>query len=143
MKKVSDLLNEKGRDVWSLPPDATVYEAIDQMARKHVGALLIMEDEILVGIVSERDYARKVILAGKSSRETPVRDIMSHPVVCARPDLTVEEALALMADRGIRHMPVMVENKVGGVISMRDVVRGILADRELEIQQLTAYITSG
>jgi len=143
MKKVSDLLNEKGRDVWSLPPDATVYEAIDQMARKHVGALLIMEDEILVGIVSERDYARKVILEGKSSRETPVRDIMSHPVVCARPDLTVEEALALMADRGIRHMPVMVENKVGGVISMRDVVRGILADRELEIQQLTAYITSG
>ena len=78
-----------------------------------------MEDEILVGIVSERDYARKVILEGKSSRETPVRDIMSHPVVCARPDLTVEEALALMADRGI------------------------LADRELEIQQLTAYITSG
>lgn len=143
MKKVSDLLNEKGRDVWSLPPDATVYEAIDQMARKHVGALLIMEDEILVGIVSERDYARKVILKGKSSRETPVRDIMSHPVVCARPDLTVEEALALMADRGIRHMPVMVEDKVGGVISMRDVVRGILADRELEIQQLTAYITSG
>ena len=143
MKKVSDLLNEKGRDVWSLPPDATVYEAIAQMARKHVGALLIMEDEILVGIVSERDYARKVILEGKSSRETPVRDIMSHPVVCARPDLTVEEALALMADRGIRHMPVMVENKVGGAISMRDVVRGILADRELEIQQLTAYITSG
>ena len=143
MKKLSDLLNEKGRDVWSLPPDATVYEAIDQMARKRVGALLIMEDEVLIGIVSERDYARKVILEGKSSRETRVRDIMSHPVTCARPDLTVEEALALMADRGIRHMPVMVEDKVGGVISMRDVVRGILADRELEIQQLTAYITSG
>ncbi len=143
MKRVSDLLNEKGRDVWSLPPDATVYEAIDQMARKHVGALLIMEDQTLVGIVSERDYARKVILEGKSSRETPVRDIMSHPVACARPELTVEEALALMADRHIRHMPVMVEDKVDGVISMRDVVRGIIADRELEIQQLTAYITSG
>ena len=106
-------------------------------------SLCANKDEILVGIVSERDYARKVILEGKSSRETPVRDIMSHPVVCARPDLTVEEALALMADRGIRHMPLMVEDKVGGVISMRDVVRGILADRELEIQQLTAYITSG
>jgi CBS domain-containing protein len=142
MKKVSDLLNEKGRDVWSLAPDATVYEAIEQMARKQVGALLIMKGETLVGIVSERDYARKVILEGKSSRETRVQDIMSHPVACALPDLTVEEALALMADRGIRHMPVMVEDKVDGVISMRDVVRGILADRELEIQQLTAYITS-
>lgn len=143
MKQVSELLNYKGRDIWSLPPNATVYEAIDQMAQKGVGALLIMEGEQLVGIVSERDYARKVILKGKSSRETRVSEIMSHPVICARPELKVEQAMALMIDKRVRHLPVMVGERVVGVISMRDVVRGIIAERELEIQQLTDYVTAG
>ena len=142
MKQVSHLLNDKGRDVWSLPPDASVYEAIEQMAEKGVGALLVMEGERLVGIVSERDYARKVILKGKASRETRVGEIMSHPVICARPELTVEETMALMTDKHIRHLPVVVEEKVVGVISIGDVVRGIIEDHEFHIQQLTNYITS-
>ena len=142
-KQVSDLLNHKGREIWSLPPNATVYEAIDQMAQKGVGALLIMEGEQLVGIVSERDYARHVILKGKSSRETRVSEIMSHPVICTRPDLRVERVMALMTDKRVRHLPVMVGERVVGVISMRDVVRGIIAEKEIKIQQLTDYLTAG
>jgi CBS domain-containing protein len=143
MKRVCDLLHDKGRDVWSLTPEATVYEAIDQMAQKGVGALLVMEGEQLVGIVSERDYARKVILKGKSSRETPVREIMSYPVICVPPELTVEQTMALMTDRHVRHLPVVVAETVVGVISIGDVVRGIIDDKEFYIQQLTTYITRG
>lgn len=142
MKRVCDLLQDKGREVWFLTPDATVYEAIEQMAHKGVGALLVMEGKRLVGIVSERDYARKVILMGKSSREIQVREIMSHPVICVRPDLTVEQTMALMTDNRVRHLPVMVEETVVGVISIGDVVRGIIEDKEFYIQQLTTYITS-
>jgi CBS domain-containing protein len=140
MKQISDLLNIKGRHVWSLPPDATVYDAIDQMAEKGVGALLVMDEDRLVGIVSERDYARKVILKGKVSRETPVSEIMSYPVICAPPGLTVEETMALMTEKRVRHLPVTVDGKVVGVISIGDVVRGIIDDKEFHIQQLTNYI---
>ncbi len=143
MKNVSHLLNTKGQEVWSLTPDATVYEAIDQMAQKGIGALLIMKGERLLGIVSERDYARKVILKGKSSRETPVREIMSHPVFCARPELTVEETMAIMTEKRVRHLPVVVEERVVGVISIGDVVRGIIDDQEFEIHQLENYIHGG
>ena len=142
MKRICDLLHDKGREVWSLTPDATVYEAIDQMAQKGVGALLVMEDERLVGIVSERDYARKVILKGKASREIQVREIMSYPVICVPPDLTVEQTMALMTDNHVRHLPVVVDDTVVGVISIGDVVRGIIDDKEFYIQQLTTYITS-
>lgn len=143
MKQVSDLLNFKGREVWSLRPDDTVFAAIEQMSHKGIGALLVMDGERLVGIVSERDYARKVILKGKSSRQTEVREIMSHPVFTVRPERTVEEAMALMTDRRVRHLPVVVDKKVVGVISIGDVVRGLIEDREFEIQQLTNYITGG
>ncbi len=128
MNNVSSLLKEKGLDVWFVTPDATVYEAIDQMAQKGVGALLVMEGERLLGIVSERDYARKVILKGKSSRKIKVREIMSYPVVCARPELTVEETMAIMTEKRVRHLPVVVEERVVGVISIGDVVRGIIDD---------------
>ena len=143
MTLVSHLLQHKGRDVWSLAPEATVYEAIDQMAQKGVGALLVMEGERLVGIVSERDYARKVILKGKSSQEIRVREIMSHPVICVRPEFAIDEAMALMTDKKVRHLPVVVEDQVVGVISIGDVVRAIIEDNEYNIQQLTAYISGG
>ena len=139
---VSDLLKNKGCDIWFLLPDATVYEAIDLMAQKGVGALLVMEDERLVGIVSERDYARKVILKGRGSREVLVREIMSHPVLCIHPDSTIEQTMALMTENHVRHLPVVVGEKVLGVISIGDVVRSIIEDKEFEIQQLTNYITS-
>ena len=141
MKRLCDLLNDKGRDIWSLTPDTTVYEAIDQMAQRGVGALLVMEGERLVGIVSERDYARKVILKGKASREIQVREIMSHPVICVSPELTIEQTMALMTDKRVRHLPVVVEETVVGVISIGDVVRSVIEDQEVYIQQLTAYIT--
>ena len=141
MQHVSHLLDAKGRDVWSLPPDATVYEAIDQMAQKGVGALLVMEGEQLIGIVSERDYAREVILKGKASKETKVREIMSYPVHCARPELTVEQTMALMTEKSVRHLPVVVAERVVGVISIGDVVRGIIEDKQFHIRQLTNYVT--
>jgi CBS domain-containing protein len=143
MKRICDLLDGKGRDIWFLTPDATVYEAIDQMAEKGVGALLVMEDQRLVGIVSERDYARKVILKGKSSRETQVREIMSHPVICIAPGMTVEQTMALMTEKRVRHLPVLIDDTVVGVISIGDVVRGLLDEKEFYIQQLTTYITGG
>ena len=143
MTRVTDLLKHKGRDIWSLPPDATVYEAIDQMAQNSVGALLVMEGERLVGIVSERDYARKVILKGKASQETLVREIMSRPVICVGPGFTIDETMALMTEKRVRHLPVVVEERVMGVISIGDVVRGIIEDKEFYIQQLTNYITHG
>jgi len=141
MKRVCDLLHDKGREVWFLTPDATVYEAIDQMAQKGVGALLVMEGERLVGIVSERDYARKVILKGKSSREIQIREIMSHPVICVSPELTIEQTMALMTDNRVRHLPVVAAETVVGVISIGDVVRAIIEDKEFYIRQLTTYIT--
>jgi len=141
MKQISDLLRDKGRDVWSLTPDTTVYDAIDQMAEKGIGALLVMEGGRLVGIVSERDYARKVILKGKASRETLVREIMSSPVICVHPQLTVEETMALMTEKRVRHLPVTVGESVVGVISIGDVLRGMMDDKEFHIQQLTKYIT--
>ena len=141
MKQISAFLKEKGRQVWSLSPEATVYDAIDQMAEKSCGALLVMEGDRLVGIVSERDYARKVILKGKLSKETSVREIMSFPVICVRPEFTVDQTMALMTDKRVRHLPVMVDQKVLGVISIGDVVRGIIDEKEFHIQQLTKYIT--
>ena len=141
MKHVSHILSAKGGDIWSLGPDATVYAAIEKMDQKGIGALLVMEGERLIGIVSERDYARKVILKGRMSKETLVGEIMSSPVVCARPELTVEETMALMTEKRIRHLPVVQDNRVIGVISIGDVVRGIIDDKKFEIQQLTNYIT--
>ena len=141
MKQISDLLRDKGRDVWSLTPDATVYDAIDQMAQRGCGALLVIDGERLVGVVSERDYARKVILKGKASKETLVREIMSYPVICARPELTVEQTMTLMTEKRVRHLPVVVDGIVLGVISIGDVVREIIDDKEFHIQQLTKYIT--
>jgi CBS domain-containing protein len=142
MKRVCDLLDGKGREIWSLSPDATVYEAIDEMAQKGCGALLVLEGRQLVGIVSERDYARKVILKGKSSREIAVREIMSHPVISIAPEMTIEQTMAVMTERRVRHLPVVVDETIVGVISIGDVVRALMAEQQYHIQQLTTYITS-
>jgi len=143
MKTVKDLLEDKGTQVFSLAPGDMVYDAIKMMAEKGVGALLVLEGTRLAGIVSERDYARKVILQGKRSQETPVRDIMTTKVVCVSKDRTVEDCMALMTDKRIRHLPVIEHDTVIGIISIGDVVRGVISEKEFLIEQLEKYITSG
>lgn len=138
---VRQVLEKKGYDIWWIDPDATVYEALELMAEKNIGAVLVMKDGELVGILSERDYARKVILKGRFSRETPVRDIMSERVVCVRPDQTLDECMALMTEKRIRHLPVIENNRVIGVISIGDVVKAIISEQAFVIQQLENYIT--
>ena len=140
MKTVDNLLAKKGTEVWSIAPEASIYDAVSLMAEKGIGALLVMEGEQLRGIVSERDYARKVILAGKSSRETPVSDIMTSAVLCAKLEQTVEQCLALMTDKRIRHLPVAESGRVVGLVSIGDLVKEIIAEQQFIIEQLEHYI---
>jgi CBS domain-containing protein len=141
MRTVKDILRGKGADVWSVAPDNTVYEALTFMAEKNIGAVLVMDAGRLVGILSERDYARKVDLLGKKAADTPVQEIMTARVVCVRPDETVEECMALMTDKHVRHLPVLEEDQVIGVVSIGDVVKSIIAEQEFIISQLEHYIT--
>ena len=141
MGTVVDILNTKGRQIWSISPDRTVYEAIRLMADKEIGALLVMEGENLAGIVTERDYARKLALEGRSSRDTPVRDVMTTRVLCARPEQTIEECMALMTDKRSRHLPVVDHKRVIGVISIGDLVKAIIDEQKFVIEQLQHYIT--
>jgi CBS domain-containing protein len=124
-----------------MAPDAKVYDALKLMADKNVGAVLVMDADCLVGILSERDYARKVILHGKSSKETPVREIMTGRVVYVRPEQTTEECMALMTDKRVRHLPVLEDEKVIGVISIGDVVKSIISEQGFIIEQLERYIS--
>ena len=142
MKKIKQLLHAKGTDVWSVGPDALVYEALQLMAEKQVGALVVLEGDRVVGIISERDYARNVILKDRSSRETLVREIMSTRVVFAEPHHTVEEGLALMTNKRIRHLPVMDGERLIGVVSIGDLVKAIINEQRSLIDQLERYITS-
>jgi CBS domain-containing protein len=143
MKTVRHILDAKGRDVWSVRPDDSVYSAIEMMALKGVGALLVMEEGKLAGLISERDYARKVILQGLSSRETRVSEVMTSRVICIDPKSSVEDAMALMTDKHIRHLPVVVDGKVDGVISIGDVVLGVIDEKKFHIEQLEKYIQEG
>lgn len=131
------LLEVKGPDVWSISPNATVYDCLRMMADKDVGALLVTEDDKLVGIISERDYARKVILLGKSSKETYVREIMSTKLFTIHPDQTVEEAMEMMTTRRVRHLPVVADDQLLGVISIGDVVKNIIYRQRETIKNLT------
>lgn len=140
MTRVRDLLNMKGNDVWSIGPDATVFDALAEMARKEVGALAVMNDDRLVGIISERDYARKVILKGRTSRETRVREIMTEKVICTAPDQSVEACMALLTNRRIRHLPVLEDGKIVGMISIGDLVKSIISNQQHMIEQLEQYI---
>ena len=140
MTMAKQILDSKGHDVWSIGPDEFVIDAIRLMADKGIGALLIMEGEKLVGIVSERDYARKVILQGRSSQQTQVKDIMTISVLCARPQQTVEECLTLMTDKRVRHLPVVDGERVDGMLSIGDLVKAIITEQEFTIKQLEHYI---
>ena len=144
MRYVAELLERKGNDIWSVSPDTPVFEALQLMSVKNCGAVLVLEEEHLVGILSERDYARKVILKGKSSKETLVAEIMSSEVVCIQPTHTIDDCMALMTDKRIRHLPVMEKEKdtLVGLISIGDVVQEVILEQEFIIHQLENYISS-
>lgn len=141
MAIVKQLLQAKGHDIWSVGPEDSVYEAIELMANKGVGALVVMEGDSLVGVLSERDYARKVVLQGRSSKGTKIKEIMTSRVVYARPEQTVEECMALMTDKRIRHLPVMDGDELLGVISIGDLVKSIIEEQQHVIEQLEQYIS--
>lgn len=141
MHTAADILRSKGNDVWSVAPEDTILVAIELMAERQVGALLVMNNGKLTGIVTERDYARKVALEGRSSKDALVREIMSTKVLCARPEQTVQECMALMSDKRARHLPVVDHKQVVGVISIGDLVKSIIAEQKFEIEALQYYIT--
>lgn len=137
---VQEILGKKGSEVYSVNQDSNVFDALKLMAEKGIGAVLVTENYEVVGIFSERDYARKVILEGKSSKTTPVKDIMSHNVIYVTPDRTAEECMALMIDKRVRHLPVYKENELAGLISIGDVVKAVINEKEYAIQELENYI---
>jgi len=141
MTSIRQLLKEKGHDVWSTSPEASVYDALLILAEKNIGALLVLRDGEPVGIVSERDYARKVVLRGKISMNTPVGDIMTEEVITIDPQITIKEAMALMTEKHIRHLPVIEGTKIIGLISIGDLVKSIITDQEFMINQLEKYIS--
>ena len=142
MITVRQLLDSKGRQVFSIAPGTAVLEAIRTMAERHVGALLVMEGETLRGIVSERDYARKVILMGRSSADTPVRDIMTATVITVQPETPVEKCMQIMTERRVRHLPVIDSGRVVGMVSIGDLVKAVMAEQQQHIEQLESYIHS-
>lgn len=137
---VGQVLRTKGYGFSGIGPDATVYDALELMADKNVGALLVMEHGTVIGVFSERDYARKVILRGKSSKNTPVRELMSSPPVCVGPDTSLRDCMVLMTDKHIRHLPVLNGSAPVGVVSIGDVVHAIISDQESTIEELQEYI---
>jgi len=140
MKRVKDILAVKGQDVWSIEPDASVYDAMKLMADKEIGALMVMEGTKLVGLISERDYARKVILQGRASRTTQVKEIMTTRVVYTHPQQNIEECMAVMTEKRVRHLPVIDEERLVGVISIGDLVKSIISEQQFIIEQLERYI---
>jgi CBS domain-containing protein len=142
MITVRQLLDKKGRQIFSIAPGAAVLEAIRLMAEHHVGALLVMEGETLSGIVSERDYARKVILMGRSSADTPVRDIMTAGVITVQPETPVAQCMQVMTERRVRHLPVIEAGRVVGMVSIGDLVKAVIAEQQQHIEQLESYIHS-
>ena len=142
METVQHLLDSKGHDVFSIHRDDSVFSAIQKMEDKNVGALVVIEDDDPVGMFTERDYARNIILKGKSSPITIVGDVMTSPVACVRPELTVKECMAVMTEKRVRHLPVLMDGKVTGIVSIGDLVKSVIADQKFTIEQLELYIRS-
>ena len=138
---VKELLEAKTNQVWTIAPAASVYDAVATMADRRIGALVVIEGDKVCGIITERDYARKIILRNKSSKATPVREIMTDRVIFVRPEQPIEECMALMTEKRIRHLPVLNEDKLVGVISIGDLVKELISDRDFIIEQLTRYIS--
>ena len=143
MHTVKELLREKGNQVWSIAPQATVYEALELMAAKNIGSLVVIEQERVAGMFTERDYARKVVLKGRSSKSTTVGELMTTDVLYVSPDDTIENCMALMTDKRLRHLPVMENGKLAGVVSIGDIVKVVISEREFTIRELERYITGG
>jgi CBS domain-containing protein len=142
MKTVAEILKEKGdRTVHTIESTASVLEAVERMAQKNIGALVVLEHGRIVGMLTERDYARKVVLMARSSKDTPLREIMTTSVIYVRPDQTSEECMALMTQSRVRHLPVIEEGKLSGLISIGDLVKGIISEQKFIIEQLQHYIT--
>jgi CBS domain-containing protein len=142
MRPILDLLNKRGPANWSLSPQVSVFDALQTLSNHNVGALMVLDSGKLVGVFSERDYSRKIALAGKSSKDTQVRDIMTANVVSVAPTVKTRDCLALMSQKSIRHLPIVDGDKVLGMISIRDIMNDIIADHELTISQLEHYISS-
>jgi CBS domain-containing protein len=140
MKTVKDILRAKGSKVHSISPDATVYEALKRMAKKDVGAMVVFEGDDLLGLISERDYARKTVLKGRLSKETAVREIMTTAVVTVHPDEDIETCMELFTDKHVRHLPVIKKGKVVSIVSIGDVVKSIIDYKEFIIEELENYI---
>ena len=141
MASLKQILMGKGHDVWSIGPEASVYDAMEMMADKDIGALVVMEGDSLVGVFSERDYARKVMLQGRSSRDTKIKEIMTSRVAYARADQSVEECMSMMTEKRIRHLPIMDGDKLLGFISIGDLVKAIIEEQQHVIEQLEQYIS--
>src|SRR5210317_2312929 len=143
MHNIDTLLKEKGKELWSIGPRETAFKALETMAKRNVGALLVIDKGKLVGIFSERDYARKVILKGKSSKETTVGELMTPDVFYASPDNTLQETMALMTAKHIRHMPVIKDDRLIGMVTLGDVVKQIISEQKFTIKELEKYISGG
>ena len=143
MTTVKQLLDFKGHDIVSIEPDRTVYDAIERLAERRIGALLVIENNKLVGLFSERDYARKVVLKGRSSKDTPVRDVMTLDLICVKPEASVDECMTLMTEERVRHLPVLDKGELVGIVSIGDAIRQIISERDFTIRQLEQYIASG
>ena len=143
MTSVEKLLNNKSKEIWSIGPDATVYEALQKMAEKDAGALLVTEQGNLVGIFTERDYARKLILKGRFSRDTAVSELMTHEVLYVEPNNTIEDCMVMMTARRVRHLPVMENGKLAGIVTIGDIVKQVISEQESTIHELEKYITGG
>ena len=141
MRLVKEILNYKGNDIWFVGSETVIFDAINLMSEKSIGALIVKDNDKLAGMVTERDYARKVILEGRSSKHSLVKDIMTKHVICVTPDRTIEECMALMTDKRVRHLPVVVNKHVIGLVSIGDLVKAIIAEQKFLIDQLQHYIT--